>query len=115
MLTLSVKPIWAHAIFFCGKDIENRNWFTDFRGTLLIHSSRKNSLRDLNKFNKFVNFDISNLISGAIIGSVDIVDCVNNSGSKWFTGQYGFVLKNPRLFTDPIFTTGHHGLWFFNG
>jgi hypothetical protein len=26
---------------------------------------------------------------------VEIVDCVKRSESKWFFGEYGFVLRNP--------------------
>ena len=32
--------------------------------------------------------------TGGIVGSVEIVECVNNSSSLWFVGPYGFVLKN---------------------
>jgi hypothetical protein len=33
---------------------------------------------------------------GGIVGSVEIVDCVDRSRSFWFSGPYGFVLKNAR-------------------
>lgn len=33
---------------------------------------------------------------GGIVGSIEIVDCVENSESRWFFGRYGFVLKNPK-------------------
>jgi hypothetical protein len=39
---------------------------------------------------------------GCLIGTVDIVDCVGHSDSKWFMGKYGFVLANPKLFKTPI-------------
>ena len=34
---------------------------------------------------------------GGIVGSVEIVDCVTESDSKWFSGKYGFVLRNPEV------------------
>ena len=34
---------------------------------------------------------------GAIIGEVDIVDCVTKSTSPWFEGPFGFVLRNHLL------------------
>lgn len=33
---------------------------------------------------------------GRIIGSVEIIDCVDRSKSPWFEGPFGFVLKDPR-------------------
>lgn len=32
---------------------------------------------------------------GGIIGSVEIVDCVEHSYSPWFMGPHGFLLRNP--------------------
>jgi hypothetical protein len=33
---------------------------------------------------------------GGIIGSVEIVDCVTDYPSRWFSGPFGFVLRDPR-------------------
>ena len=33
---------------------------------------------------------------GGIVGSVEIVDCVEDSASRWFVGRYGFVLRDPK-------------------
>lgn len=35
------------------------------------------------------------LPTGGIVGSIEIVDCVVKSNSRWFFGRYGFVLRNP--------------------
>jgi hypothetical protein len=51
------------------------------------------------------------LITGAIIGVVEIVDVVERSTSKWFQGPYGLVLANPRPLTKPIPVNGRLGLW----
>ncbi len=48
---------------------------------------------------------------GAIIGEVVIVDCVTSSPSPWFTGPYGFVLKNPKLYDTPIPYKGQLGFF----
>jgi len=37
-----------------------------------------------------------NIERGGIIGSVEIVDCVTESNSRWFMGRYGFVLRDPK-------------------
>jgi len=39
---------------------------------------------------------------GAIVGEVDIIDCVDRSDSLWFVGKYGFILANPVLYENPI-------------
>ena len=33
---------------------------------------------------------------GGVVGSVEIVNCVTASNSRWFSGKYGFVLRDPR-------------------
>lgn len=48
---------------------------------------------------------------GAIIGEVDIVDCVTESKSPWFIGKCGFVLANPTLYKFPIPCRGRLGFF----
>ena len=100
MKSLSIKQPWAWAIVYGGKDIENRTWPTKFRGRFLIHSSKEFD-RDGFMF-MFSNLNRLGLTSlplyfkqGGVIGSVDLIDCVQNSDSIWFGGPYGFVLRNP--------------------
>jgi hypothetical protein len=33
---------------------------------------------------------------GGVVGMTHIIDCVTNHRSKWFTGDYGFVLAHSR-------------------
>jgi hypothetical protein len=51
-------------------------------------------------------YHIASLHRGAIIGEVDIVDCVNRNTSPWFVGKYGFILANPVLYGNPITCKG---------
>lgn len=37
---LSIRQPWAWAIVTVGKDIENRCWYTKFRGRVLIHAAK---------------------------------------------------------------------------
>jgi hypothetical protein len=39
----------------------------------------------------------SELPRGGIVGEVEIADCVTEHSSPWFTGPYGFVLRNARI------------------
>ena len=103
MKALSVQQPYANKIIFDGKDIENRTRRTNFRGTVAIHASLKlhpNARKNDNQ-----------LVRGAIVGFVDVVDCVEKHKSKHFFGPYGYVLKNPRSLSKPIPCKGMLGLW----
>jgi len=108
MKALSVQQPYADKIIFRGKNIENRTWPTNFRGTVAIHASMNlhpdaDELSDNKK---------KQLVRGAIIGVVDVVDCVDKHKSKWFQkGFIGFVLKNPRPLKKPIPCKGALNFW----
>lgn len=114
MKVLTVKQPWAYLIIHGGKDIENRKWSTKFRGRILIHSSKADDKEYLDDFcQKDFGFSDKDLIRGAIIGSVEITDCVKESTSYWFIGPIGWVLKNPK--PEKIeFIKGQLGLWTVN-
>lgn len=98
MLTLSIQQPWSWAILEPGilKDIENREWYTNFRGTVLVHAGKKIDQEGTAYLQEMGYVVPIILQTGGIIGCVDIVDCVTNHKSKWFFGKYGFVLKNVR-------------------
>lgn len=100
MKALSIRQPWAWLIAAGYKDIENRTWSTKFRGRIYIHASKGyDSSFSPSKLNIMLP---TSLARGAIIGEVDIIDCVTSSRSKWFFGPYGFVLRNPVLHPEPI-------------
>jgi hypothetical protein len=91
-------------IINAGKDIENRDWPTKVRGRVLIHAS-KGMTRDEyeSAYHTMIRVNRSLLLPsfvtlerGGIVGSVEIVGCVERSDSPWFFGRYGFVLKDPQ-------------------
>jgi len=101
-LSLTQPMAWA---IFNGKDIENRTWSTSFRGRIYIHASKGfngDHYCEIVDVLGIVPPKRENTIHGALIGEVDIIDCVANHGSLWFTGPWGFVLANPMAFTTPI-------------
>ena len=71
MKALSVQQPFADKIIFHGKDIENRTRRTNFRGTVAIHASMK-----LHPNGKLSKKDTEQMVRGAIVGVVDVVDCV---------------------------------------
>lgn len=100
MRALSIRQPWAWAIIHGGKDIENRTWATKFRGRFLVHASNVFD-RDGFLF-MFLNLNCLHIDSlplyfeqGGIIGSIELIDCIQKSDSIWFNGPYGFVLARP--------------------
>lgn len=102
MKAITIRQPWAWAIIHIGKDIENRSWPTRYRGPLLIHAASSMKAAEYGDFAEFIAGmklrmpQLPELVMGGIIGRVDLVDCVEHSRSRWFEGEYGFVLSNPR-------------------
>lgn len=104
MRTLSIRQPWASLILLAGKDIENRNWSTRYRGRILIHAAKgctRQEFEDAVQFARSctrrpIDFSLQAIPRGGIVGSVEIVDCVQHSDSPWFVGRYGLVLRDPR-------------------
>jgi hypothetical protein len=118
MKALSIRQPWAWAILHAGKDIENRDWRTTFRGTIAVHAAKGMTLDEyagfIDFFGQFSGADFPDpdqLARGCVVGLVDIVDCVSYYTSDWFQGDYGFVLANPRTLVKPIYCKGALGLW----
>jgi hypothetical protein len=111
MKALSVRQPWAWAIFYAGKDIENRSYkIKNCPETIAIHvATRRDSL---DKLPSGVSRPrLEDLVTGVIIGVVDVVEVVDRHESKWFTGPLGWVLRNPRVLTEPIEYTGARRIW----
>ena len=101
---------------FLYKDIENKSMNSKYRGRLGIHASQSRAgLKGLILYVED-NFDITvdpdKLVFGAVIGSVEMVDCVFGSHpSIWFEGDYGYELKKPFAYPKPIPLKGQLGIY----
>ena len=156
MKAISIKQPWASLIVHGIKDIENRTWATKYRGKVLIHASGtwfKYPENDRTLGNLFTdaqwekireNYDknlysilepkaiIDRLPTSAIIGEVEIIDCVINHESIWAEKTegitditefipksklkpiYNWVLTNPILYEKPILNVkGKLSFWEF--
>jgi hypothetical protein len=121
---LSVRQPWAWLICRGFKDIENRDWklpaygFTP-PGRVYIHASKKVDINATTEElilkrltpNQREEYHTAVKNRGAIIGEVDIIDCVTESNSPWFTGKYGFTLSNPVIYDKSTPCTGKLGLF----
>ena len=126
MKALSLTQPMAWAIFH-SKDVENRTWYTKFRGRVYIHASKGFDKADYN----FIALEgvaclldellpePEDFVHGAIIGEVDIVDCkfyppdeLARLHSPWaMPGQYQFVIENAVEYDKPIPCKGMLGFW----
>ena len=72
---------------------------THFRGRIIIQASLKVEREEAHR----LGLDPDELPTGAIVGSVEIVDCVQNYKSKWADrGSWHWLLRNPRFLKTPI-------------
>jgi len=120
MKCLSVSQPFADLIVSGKKTIELRKWNTNFRGEFLVHSPLKVRTNDCKRLKI-----LKKLVTGAIIGKVEIIDVKKyNSKSEikadykkhlastdFFNNKYGFVLKNPKSFRIPIPYKGKLGFF----
>lgn len=147
---LSVKQPWSFLICSGIKDIENRTWECPQKyigERVLIHASgaaitfgqfcdyienldnEDIGLQKIVRENCFRKSWLHTLETSAIIGSVEIVDCVINHPSIWAEKShyevnlalhplrpiYNWVLANPILYEKPIFgVNGKLGFWEYD-
>lgn len=95
---LSIKQPWAWLITHAGKDVENRTWRAAYRGPFLIHAG---SRPDADAYAALETLRFGRPLPGedghgGIVGIAEMVDCVTESDSPWFSGPVGFVLANAR-------------------
>lgn len=121
MKVLTVKQPWAGLIVQGLKDIENRTWKTNYRGLLFIHAGASKFDEKLGSY--FTNdqsialgheeFQFASCQQySAIIGSVWVVDCVQNHPSLWAEkGVWNWVLEFPTMLKEPWKMPGKLGLW----
>lgn len=105
-LAISVRQPWAWALIYAGKDIENRSQFAINHmapklGRRAIHASKgitREEYEDASEFMASIGITCPapcDLLRGGIIGTVDVVEVVKESPSKWFFGPRGLRVENP--------------------
>lgn len=101
MKAISVRQPWAWLIVNGHKDVENRSRRTHYRGLILVHASGTMTRKDWEEAADLAElvgvevppFGSDELKRGGIVGEAEIVDCVEDSDSEWFSGKFGFVLE----------------------
>jgi hypothetical protein len=107
---LTVRQPWASLIVAGIKDVENRSWSTKFPGKLGIHAGMRVDTQALDEFGYLLGD--RPLQRGALIGSVTLLDCIQNSKSEWAEhGVWHWVLTDARTLVHPRRMDGRLGLW----
>jgi hypothetical protein len=123
VLTLSVAQPWASLIMLGIKLIENRSWPTSHRGRLAIHASARcdiHTWREIPALRDLIHLPpVDRLPSSAILGTVEVVECVRSIdlppelACDPFAGVncWCWVLAKPRLLVRPWPCKGKLRLW----
>lgn len=129
MKALSIRQPWAWLIVNGHKPVENRTWPTSHRGDTLVHAGKvfdDEGLRSvLAAFPHLRGVLPRQYELGGIVGTAQLVGCVQQHPSAWFTGPYGFVFFTPRPLpfvpargelgffdlpmSDTLYAAMHHG------
>lgn len=99
---LTIRQPWASLVVDGEKNVENRTWSTNYRGVLVIHAGSQIDSEAPHP---------TDGPTGAIIGTVRVVDCVQDSDSEWaIPGQWHWILSDPRP-CRPRPAKGSQGFW----
>jgi hypothetical protein len=100
---LTIRQPWAHLVVTGQKDEEYRPRATRHRGLLLVHSGKAAVPRDVRA--DFPGIDFDALTYGAVVGAVDVTDCVEDGDC------FAYVLSRPARFSRPVVVAGQLGIW----
>jgi len=117
---LSISQPFADLIISGEKNIELRNWNTNFRGEFLVHAPLKIRVEDSKRLKINKKF-----VTGAIIGKAQLYDVKKYNSfqeiksdkkfhlslKKFQSKTFGFMLKNAKPFRVPIPWKGQLGFF----
>lgn len=116
------------------KRVENRRWYTNYRGPLLIHAGKSREWLEIDPetpdIDEEYDLPIANMAFGALVAVADLVACVDaidRSTASYLNGvkqfpwllthqhaerhSFWWVLQNVRPFSEPIPWRGAQGLF----
>ncbi|MBD2112540.1 MULTISPECIES: ASCH domain-containing protein [Cyanophyceae] len=102
---MSIHFPFAWAIVHGEKDFEYRTRATKYRGMFLIHSS---GTKDSDEYMAEYNIPQDQIIRKAIIGAVELVDCVEDPEGE----GYFYELESPIVFEKAIPATGQQSIFW---
>jgi len=125
---ITIDPVWAWAIVYGHKRVENRTWHTRHRGRLAIHASAESSRSrradaEAREILASIGVTVPDEVpTGAIVGTVKVVDSIRLTPQGAFgfaslqveplaTGPVCWLFENPKRLRKPIPAKGSQGLW----
>ena len=120
MKCLSISQPFADLVISGKKNIELRNWNTNFRGEFLVHAPLKVKIDDAKRLKIGKKF-----VTGAIVGKAQLYDVkkynstkeiksdqkFHYSTKKFQTKTFGFLLNNAKSLRVPIPWKGQLGFF----
>ena len=124
MKCLSICQPFAELIVQGKKTIELRKWNTKFRGEFLVHAAKNILEEDC----KRMKISSETMVTGAIIGKVNLVDVKKYNSDKeldedrkkhhaetnFTKNKYGFILEDPKKLRVPIEYSGKLNFFEFH-
>ena len=123
MKAITILQPWAHLIVHGPKRIENRTWWTKYRGPLAIHAAKSRRMLDalddgtLRAHVERTGYQmpvVGDLVFGAIIGTAQLTDIVEVSDvpdDPFATGPLCWILEHREPLDAPILCAGRRMLW----
>jgi hypothetical protein len=115
MKCVTVCQPWASGIIASDKDIENRSWYTNHRGLLLIHAGMSKQWFGSRGAKELPGLpQDESLPRGLILGVVTLKDCqpvAEVAGYKYAEGPFCWLLVDRKAFPKPVAFTGAQGLF----
>lgn len=122
MRAFTVHQPYAYAIVAGLKPHETRSRRTNIRGRVAVHAGKQKITLDSMRV-VVVPGEGKKLHYGAVLGTVEIVDCVpveeiadtlterERALGDFSPGRFAWVLRNPVMFEKPIPARGQQGWW----
>ena len=117
---LSLIQPWASLIMDGRKTVETRSWNCNHTGPLAIHASltKGGPYRDV--CNKF-GYNYATVLRGVVLGTVTMVMCAQfpnvlmppDEYGDFTPGRWGWLLRDPVKFAQPVPMLGNRSLWNF--
>ena len=112
-----METTWLRAIFYGGKNIENRPWkpWKSVVGHYIALHAGMTYDHDgalwMREEGLYEPPEDDWCPKGCIVGVARVIGCVEENDSPWFFGPFGWVLSEIVPFLSPVKAKGKQGLW----
>jgi hypothetical protein len=110
MKALTICQPYAHMIAIGVKGIENRTWWTAYRGLLAMHAGKSKKMIEASDLAQWPEMSFGSIVAVASLGCCIRVEHLN-PGLPHAEGPWCWLLEGVRRLERAIPCTGHLGLW----